>query len=46
MEKRQTGFGTYVQLSGMMFLQFAIWGGMGSAHCGAHAKSRVLRQTD
>ena len=26
MEDRQTGFGTYVRLSGMMFLQFAIWG--------------------
>ncbi|MXY28197.1 nucleoside permease [Candidatus Poribacteria bacterium] len=26
MENRQTGFGTYVRLSGMMFLQFAIWG--------------------
>ena len=26
MEQKQTNFGTYLQLSGMMFLQFAIWG--------------------
>ncbi len=26
MEQRQTGFGIFVRLSGMMFLQFAIWG--------------------
>ena len=26
MEERRTNFGIFVRLSGMMFLQFAIWG--------------------
>ena len=26
MEAKRTGFGTFARLSGMMFLQFAIWG--------------------
>ena len=41
MKEQRTEFGTFAQLSGMMFLQFAIWGAWAVLMRRAHAKSRI-----